>query len=354
MPPFWVVKRELLRVLDYAKFPFLAAISPIRRRLHDRDKGRTNRITPGAQPRGPNVVLFLLFQPKGVLASTFETCRHFAEKGFGCLIVSNVALSDKDRAALAPYCFEMLERRNFGYDFGGYRDGILHLLDGGVQIDKLLIMNDSVWFPTFADEDFLDHVLTQTTDLYGAVMSQRKSRVTDRYVQSYAFAFNGKIVQSPAFATYWRGLSVQSNRQWTIRQCERKMSLYFRLHGFSNGARWDFDDVAAAISRLGDDDLVALLQLEAKMGRKRALVIASLIGRRGEPSWRTEVETYVRSADFRKYILLLHPAALAEMNFPFLKKSFEQHTALLRPIYAQVLQDRCTPIMLAEIANWDR
>ena len=354
MPPFWIVKREFRRIVEQVKFPFLAASVPVLRLMHDLRKSRTSRITPGAQLRGPKVALFLLFQPKGLLPSTFETCRHLMSKGFSCLIVSNTALSEKDRLALAPYCFAMLERRNFGYDFGGYRDGILHLLETPESIERLLVMNDSVWFPTLANEDFLDNVLSQTTDLYGAVLAKRKRRDGGDHVQSYAFAFSKTILQSPAFHDYWRSLPVSNNRRWTVRQCECGMTSYFRQLGFSVGARWDFNDVVAAVGRLSDDDLVALLQLDARLKYNSSSVIGPPIISRGRAGWRTEAEAYVRSREFRKFILLLHPALLVEMNFPFLKKSFERRYAEHRPIYDETLGDRCDPIMLAEIANWDR
>lgn len=355
MPSLWVVKREMRRVLDQAKFPFLLATAPVMRLMHDRSKLRSSRITPGTRLRGAKVALFLLYQPKGLLPSTIETCRHLAAKGFSCLIVSNAALSDQDRAALAPYCFTMLERPNFGYDFGGYRDGIiLHLLDTAEPMDRLLVLNDSVWFPTVAHEDFLDRVSTQTADLYGAVLAQRKRRDGGDHVQTYAFAFSQKVMQSEAFANYWSSLPICNNRRWTIRQCECKMTSYFRDSGFSVGARWDFNEVIAAVGRLSDDNLVGLLQLDAKLKLNRTSSIEALIARQGQSGWRVEVEAYVRSPDFRKLILSLHPAALAEMNFPFLKKSFDRHYATHRPIYARVLRESCDPIMLTEIAKWDR
>ncbi len=354
MPPLWIVKREFRRTLDQVKFPFLLASAPVLRLMHDRSKARTSRLTAGAQMRGSKVVVFLLYQPKGLLSSTFETCRHLAAKGFSCLIVSNAALSADDRAALGPHCFAMLERRNFGYDFGGYRDGILHLLASPEPIERLLVLNDSVWFPTLAHEDFLDHVLTQTTDLYGAVLARQKRRGAGDHLQSYAFAFSQAAVQSPAFANYWHSLPICNNRRWTIRQCECIMTGYFRARGFSVGARWDFTDVVAAIGRLSDNDLVALLQLDAKLKQKHSLALGPLIANRGQPGWRDEVEMYVRSPEFQKFILLQHPATLAEMNFPFLKKSFERRYTMHRPIYAETQRDRCDPVMLAEIANWDR
>lgn len=354
MPPFWVVKRELLRTLDHAKFPLLAAIAPIRRRLHDATKAQSSRVTQGQQLRGPRVAVYLLYQPNGLLPSTIQTCRHLTDKGFTTLIVSNAALSEHDRALLSPFCFTMLERLNFGYDFGGYRDGILHLLDTATPVDRLFVLNDSVWFPTVANEDFLDQVLIQDADLYGAVQAQAKRHLEDRYVQSYAFAFKGAVVHSAAFATYWRGLNIQSNREWAVRTCERKMTAFFRAHGFTVGARWDCETIAETVSKLSDEEIAALLQLEAVLENKSVVNASSLTRLKNQMGWRKEAEAYIRSPAFRKFILLLHPATLAKLNFPFLKKSYERRFSLMRLVYADEFKYLCDPIMMAEIAKWDR
>jgi hypothetical protein len=350
-----IFKREVLRIWQQAKKPPLRTFAPLRRWMHDQSKSRTIHLTKGAQVRSPKIALFLLFQPKGLLPSTFQSCRHLAEKGFTCLIVSNAKLSDADRESLKPYCFEILERPNFGYDFGGYRDGILHLLDASDPIDRLLLLNDSVWFPTFSGEDFLDHVLAQETDIYGAVMSQRKSKkIENLYVQSYAFAFSANIIKSTVFEKYWRNLAVLSDREWTITECERKMSGSFRQHGFTLGARWTFDDVVEAVGRLAEEDIIAVLQLEAEVHEKRRPVIAEWIARRGEPNWREGVKAYIASRNFRKFILMLHPVVQAEMQIPFLKKSSELEFVYVRRAYLKTMRERCDPIVFAEITQWDR
>ena len=353
MLPMWKVKREILRAKDHVRFPFIAMSGPMRRGWHDFRKDRTSRYTAGQAPVGPNVVLYLLYQPKGLLASSVETCRYFAAKGFSVFIVSNAPLSDADRSTLCGLSFGVLERENFGYDFGGYRDGILHLLDAGVQMDKLLIMNDSVWFPTFAGEDFLDHVLAAKTDLYGAVLSQRKQHMAQRHLQSYAVSFGKKLLASADFAQFWRKLTLSSNREWTIRNCEVQLTVHFRKLGYTLGARWGFESLGAVLDKLSDAELKDLLRLEAELERKRAPTINALIANYGSETWRAKVTEFVDSHKFRKQIMLLHPAALSQMNFPFMKKSREPFYGVLRPLYAKWLADKCQPTMLTELSHWD-
>lgn len=350
----WVIKRELARSARHLKFPFYAVAAPIQRYLHDRSKAQNSRFTSGLQPRGAQLALYLLHQKDALLASTFETCKHLAAKGFSTLIVSNTTLSAADRQALAPYCFAMIERPNFGYDFGGYRDGILWLLEDSAPVTRLLVLNDSVWFPTLPGEDFLEQLLASDCDLYGAIMSQRKRRVSDRYVQSYAFGFSGKLFGTALFKRYWQNLNLQSDREWTIRRCERKMTGIFRAAGYKIGARWDFPDVKKALGQLRDEDVIAVLQLEAILEQKRGEAIGALVARHGQSGWRAEVEAYISSPKFRQFILLLHPSVWGALNFPFLKKSKERRFAQHRPYFVHTVGPSCNPVMLAEIAKWDR
>ena len=353
MVQMWVIKRELARSVKHLKFPLYFISAPIQRYLHDRSKSQKIRLSPGFQPRGAQLALYLLHQEDGLLASTFSTCQHLAAKGFSTLIVSNTRLSAADRQALAPYCFAMIERPNFGYDFGGYRDGILWLLESPELVTHLLLLNDSVWFPTLSGEDFLAQMLASDCDLYGAIMSQRKRHVNDRYVQSYAFAFSGKLVRAPLFKRYWQRLNLQTDREWTIRHCERKMTGVFRSAGYKVGARWDFSDLERALAQLSDADLISVLQLEAKLEQKRGEVIGPLISRHGQIGWRAEAEAYINSPSFRKFILLLHPSVWLPLNFPFLKKSKERRFAQHRPYFIQSIGPQCNSVMLAEIERWD-
>ena len=89
------------------------------------------------------------------------------------------------------------------------------------------------------------------------------------------------------------------------------------------------------------------------MERKRAPTINALIANYGSETWRAKVTEFVDSHKFRKQIMLLHPAALSQMNFPFMKKSREPFYSVLRPLYAKWLADKCQPTMLTELSRWD-
>jgi lipopolysaccharide biosynthesis protein len=349
----WKVKRELARIVDHSTLLLKDVLASPRRNVHDWRAQQNQKVVDGKMTRGPNVALYLLFQPNGLLASTISTCNHLVEKGFSVFIVSNAPLSDQDRTALTALSFGVMERENFGYDFGGYRDGILHLLEDIAETEKFLVLNDSVWFPTLPNEDFLEHVLSAEADVYGAVLSQRKQHVNIRHLQSYAFSFGRRILHSKDFEDFWTRLPLSNNREWTIRRSEMGLTNYFRSRGYSVGARWDFDRVAEVLPTLTELELKDILEFESKLDLQRLQRITTLLEGYGQVDWRQSVIDYINSEHFRKFILLLHPVAQRKMNFPFVKKSREHYYTVHRPTFVKVLGDQCLPEVLSEMSTWD-
>jgi len=57
-------------------------------------------------------------------------------------ILSLFALSKENKNLLLKYCWTLIERKNYGYDFGGYRDGVLFLSEKIRDLDKLKLDSD--------------------------------------------------------------------------------------------------------------------------------------------------------------------------------------------------------------------
>ncbi len=144
--PAWKVRRELgrlgqqLRAIPEAVWePFAAA------RMTGRWRAGFRRWTaPGACAQG---ALVLCWQPRGLAPSFLDMLDHLVTCGYAPFVVSNAPLSSADRQSLHPRIWRAVERPNFGYDFGGYRDGLFLLRRWGIRPDRLVILNDSIWFP---------------------------------------------------------------------------------------------------------------------------------------------------------------------------------------------------------------
>ncbi len=123
MIPGWKIRRELDRLGQQLRAIPEAVWEPFARRAHDAALDRGFPITEGTLQPGTKLALVLCWQPRGLAGSFFNLLDHLVASGYTPFVVSNAAFSDADRQALRSRIWRAVERPNFGYDFGGYRDG---------------------------------------------------------------------------------------------------------------------------------------------------------------------------------------------------------------------------------------
>lgn len=177
----------------------------------------------------PKVAIFLVYQPKGICASTLRTIRYLTSKGYSTMVVANGGVSDEHLAELTQVSWRVLIRPNYGYDFGGYRDGILSLSEAGITPEKLIILNESVWFPIGEDEQVISEIEASGLDLGGTIVNRRPRKSlfwphTTRVIESYFFLFNSKALQSNAFKRFWLNYRVSSNKYNAVHRGERRVA----------------------------------------------------------------------------------------------------------------------------------
>lgn len=321
MPPFWKIPRELHRIWQQLSYVFVhpveLAIFAARRRLNP----ELHRRRTGDQAMGRDVAVFLLYQPRGIPASAVRTCVHLGQQGYSVVVVSNGRVSDTDWASLSPHVATLLERPNFGYDFGGYRHGILHLLDSGKEIDNLLILNDSIWFPVFSDSDLLSRMRAAPADVTGPVYYEHRT-ARRSHLQSYLMNFGPRAVAHPRFRAFWTRYSQTNNKIQTIRRGEMKVSHAMRKVGLTLSAIFDSDQVHAAIGTLDADDLRRVLTYEAARNPALADRIKTVLEIFADtPTWQDAALALVDDAAWRRYFLTNHPiSAIVPLGFPILKK----------------------------------
>lgn len=90
------------------------------------------------------------------------------EKGYAPFVVSNLPLPEVERGRLLPSVWRYIERSNFGYDFGGFRDAVLELASDLPRMERLFFLNDSTWSPLPGGQDWLDAVESLGVDFAGA------------------------------------------------------------------------------------------------------------------------------------------------------------------------------------------
>lgn len=353
MIPAWKLKREWNRLVMQASQWHWFLFAGLRRRRHDIHKTFAMKVTEGAVAPAPNMAILLIYQPDTVLGSTYDTLDHFRDKGVSPVVVSNTSLSAADEARLAEKAHLVIQRPNYGYDFGGYRDAVLALKSRKIHLDNLFIVNDSIWFPIWPDCDLIDRALANPSDLFGIFYNDREGHEHRSHLQSYFFRFGPKVLQSRDFLTFWRRIMLTNNKHMVIRQCEMKLTHYFTSRGYSRDQLYDLTTLKAATKALPDDQLREALEYHALVETRSAPEIARILADTSG-NWRTRAEQMIDGEKVAKYYLIAHPHTLfGQMKSPMIKKdkqpiySFQRGEMVrlgydkdMRPIVAEEVRHR--------------
>ena len=343
----WKIRREVDRFAQQLKAIPELFWEPFVRQRHDRLMARGFQVTQGAQVIGPKVAVVLLFQPNGLASSVGYLCRHLASAGYAILAVSNAPLAAGDRRDLAMQVWRIIERPNFGYDFGGYRDGLWHLSHWGIKPERLVILNDSIWFPLREGDTTLARMEAMPVDVAGTILRERGA---ERFLESYLFSMRGSVLQHPAFQAFWRDLRLTSNKYKVIRRGERGFGAALMAGGLTLAGLFTLADFEAGIARATDNDLQQILQFTAHQDQKLAAEGRALANQPRNAEWRGRAVAYLKRVTAQSLFYCTFPvAAVRLLDYPIMKKSREPISARWRETYVSAVQQGILPEPLPAI-----
>lgn len=351
LPPAWKIKRELTRVKTKLRKGSVLLVDRLRQARHDRNAPRLLRETAGARPILPRIAVFVLFQPQGLAASTFLTLDHLAQEGWSVVAISNAPLSQADRAQVAARCAHVIERPNTGYDFGAYREGWRWLDRQGHRPDRLILMNDSTWFPLRMDDDSLRRMEALQVDFAGHIYKNCHLE-TRRYdhVEAHLLMLGPRALASPAIHAFWSGYLMSNTREATIWRGEIPLSQAAIEAGLSVGSILDRDRLVALLRGLSDQNLLDCLRdlaLDdpADETRRKGWLAAAASGR----SWREDMLSWTEAELSTSISSLLSATfiipAMRIGGIGFLKKSADPRFRLAqRAVRESAASGRIAPI----------
>ena len=265
--PIQKAPRELRRLGDQIDDVLVAFLGLSLSRIYSRLFVQPRvRVVQGMLPFGTKVAIYLIFPSQGVLDSHFIALDYIRQSGYSPVVVSNLPLSQGDKAALLDKCATLILRPNSGYDFGGYRDA-LRLLGSRVKgLDHLAIFNDSSWFPVDTDRHWLAEAEARSLDFVGSVSSGGVDLATpfDRdpvpwsidaggpwfHYCSYSLLIGPAILRDPRFGAFWRNYRPASFKSYTIRRGEIGLSQWVVTNGFTHGETLDARNLPALLAEL--------------------------------------------------------------------------------------------------------
>ena len=275
--PLWKVKRELSRPFKQLRpLPSRIASYLFGARYFDCLLAHRSKFTEGQVAANGRVAVYLIFPGNGLLASHVAALNYLNENGYAPLVVSNIPLQSADRERLRGLSWLCIERENFGYDFGGYRDGILTALKRLGKIDRLVLVNDSSWFPLPGSQDWLAQAEAMDLDFVGAASNYGHSRVDaadfrdinwnyrtthkNFHYCSYALMFSSRLTNDPQFCKFWRKFPLTNSKKVTVRRGEIGLSKWVISNGFTHGMTTGIFDLDKVLSGLSQEEMRKVAQ----------------------------------------------------------------------------------------------
>lgn len=330
MADWWKLKREAKRFGQQLRAIPEAFWEPIAKAQHDKTVKNGLPTYAGDVDFGPKVALVLMYQPDGLRPSMVHMCKHLKDRGFSVQIISNSPVTPDIHTALKPYVWHIVERPNFGYDFGGYRDGLrlLHLHHGSNEIESLLMLNDSIWYPVRENDDLIEQLEALDADIAGTNLRQRGNA---RFLESYLYLIRGSALRHDAFRRYWNNLKITSNKYKVIRRGERGFSTAMQAAGLTLRGLYDTNDLLSRLDQQSDDFLRKTLLYSTHSRASDQACCDALLAAEANNTWRREVMAHVRESLTKDQIYSAFPYASQNLhNYAILKKSRDRISRMWR------------------------
>jgi len=335
--PPWKIRREFKRLWQQ----LIGVVQPIWEkrdlRLHDHWFDNQVNVHQGHQQKNSFIAILVLYQPGGVPKSIFNLCKHLSKRGYSVLVVSSCPIVDSDHEKLLKLVWKVFERPNFGYDFGSYRDGIKLLWRLDITPTRLVLINDSVFYPLMAGDQTLEALGELECDIGGIVMRMRGNR---QFLEGYFYSISQRAFLSKEFTYFWKNYRVSSNKRTVIRLGERGFSKAMLAAGLTVRSLYQRASFVDKINSLSEDELAKVLKHHAtvysSLEEKRSWIIRS----RMQKNWRNLVKGYIYEVLMRGEFYILFPLTAAElMGFPVLKKSVDPAYILSRKLLIAATKD---------------
>jgi hypothetical protein len=324
------IKLESLRILYRCQSWIMALYEPWLRFKSDKIRPNAFKINDGGICVKSKVAIFLIYQHKGLSSSIVRTCIHLVDKGYAPLIISNSPLCDQSLKKLKEVSWKIVFRSNFGYDFGGYRDGLWLLDYWKVHSESLIIMNDSIWFPLYDDDTTIECMESSSENFLGLFEGEkqpgrfRKNRVDSRrpFFGSYFWMLKHEALVNPGFTSFWTKYKSTSSKSNTIRHGEMKFTKAMIDAGISNKSLLRMEYILDWLNQRSNiqllDSIDDLTSTDPRLSKALEDIRNSY---EDSPLWRVKAFDVIGKITCRKNILATSPTlSVYALSSGFFKK----------------------------------
>ena len=208
----WVLPSALtiLRLLNFKQFLLTCMKKPSIYRLNPRTSKK--------------IVLFAIYEKENIRNDVKNALKELYELDCTIVLVNSRRLSEASRNELTQWTTAYIERPNYGRDFGSYKDGMLwiykNLKPEVMDVERLLILNDSVFYTRANLRSFFTSLLNTQRPVYGATMNFQ----IIAHIGSFCLSLSSSIFQHKDFKKFWRKYRKTDLRAHTIKYGELELS----------------------------------------------------------------------------------------------------------------------------------
>jgi lipopolysaccharide biosynthesis protein len=130
-------------------------------------------------------------------------------------VTSSPSIGNEYIQMLTEPCRQIIVRKNYGYDFGSYKDGLNHI--GELKnTEQIILANDSTYGPVWSLANLLSAFTPEQCDFWGVTDSWQNGY----HLQSYFIAFYPAAFLSSTFQQFWHNFPYISKKELSISRGE--------------------------------------------------------------------------------------------------------------------------------------
>lgn len=191
-------------------------------------------------PRATSIALYAHFSRSDrVSEMVFRQLRAVRDAGFTVVFVSAAdVIRGEDWQKLLEICAIVLQRQNFGLDFGGWRDAVPELRRAWPDASEVLLLNDSVLGPIQP----LGPIVAAMREGGNGVFGLTESLQGGAHLQSFFLLARGKPVVADLLL-FLRQLYVGHSKWLLVQRAELRLGRWMQARGHRVAALFGYDRV---------------------------------------------------------------------------------------------------------------
>ena len=208
-------------------------------KVHDRG-GNLRRIEPGRDPatEAARIAIYIHYSPDGRISEMVRLqVRLLAKLGFAIVFVTMAEdVPDADWRAMRDLSALVVQRRNFGLDFGAYKDLAPEIRRRWPGLTELLLANDSVMGPIYPLAPIFETFRSAGDGVFGLTESLQGGP----HLQSYMLLIRGQSAVADGLA-FLENLFVSHSKWLLIQFSEIRLARWMRGRGHRVAALFGYE-----------------------------------------------------------------------------------------------------------------